>query len=142
MTLRLAYTWLNTLVLFKFIHAICFWWNAECLGCGMMRMWDIRDDGCSEWGMLDVCDIADMEYLRSGMFGMQNVYDVECLELGCLWFEIFRMYDVRDVVCGMWNACWDVECWFTKWLESKMDRFNLKSRFGIKFLTLPVMLLI
>ena len=56
-------------------------------------MWDVGDVGC--WGceMLGMWDVGDVGYLGCGIIGMRNVQD----------------WDVRNMGCGMWDVCRDVE---------------------------------
>ena len=73
MTFTLSNTTLNNKALSQFIHDICFLWNVGCsaywifgicdvqdvresrnvgyLGCGISKIWDVWDVGCSECGM-------------------------------------------------------------------------------------------
>ena len=76
----------------------------ECLGCGMFRMWDVRDVGCLGCEMFVMWDVGHVEYLGCRMFRMWDVKDVGCLG------------------CGMW----DVGC-FAGWgmLIYKMPSQNI-----------------
>ena len=105
--------------------------DVGCLGCGMFVMWDVQDVqdvGYSGCGMCGMWDVRDVECRGCGIFGMCNVEDV-----GCSWCGMFGEWDVRDVGCGMWDACWDVGCWFTKCLK-KWARFKVEYFKGFFFL--------
>ena len=46
------------------------------------------------------------------MLEMWDVRDIR--DVGCLGCEIFGMWDVREVGCGMWDVFRHVRCLFTK----------------------------
>lgn len=76
----------------------------ECLGCGYL--------GCEMFGIWEVQDAGCLGY---EMFGIRDVWYV-----GCLGYEVFRMCDIwcvdaRGAACGIWDVCWDLECWFAKY---------------------------
>ena len=50
--------------------------------------------GCLGFRMFCMCDVRDVGCWACGMFGM--------------WYV--RMWDARDVGCGMWDVCRDVGC--------------------------------
>ena len=76
----------------RYAREVAYW------GYGMLGMWDIGDVGCWRCGMLGMWDVGDVGCWGCGMLGMRNVQD----------------WDVRNMGCGMWDVCRDVERWFTK----------------------------
>ena len=74
--------------------------DVGCSGCGMFRMWDVRD----------VRDVGDVGCAGCGMFGMWDVGDVGCWGCGML-----GMWDVWDVGCGMFAGMWDVDLQNALW---------------------------
>ena len=59
--------------------------------------------------MFGMWDAWDVEYLGYEMLGMWDVQD-----LGYSVCAIIRMCNVRDVECGMWNVCWNVDMFIYK----------------------------
>ena len=64
-------------------------WRCGFSGCGMSRMWDVRNVGCSGSGMFDMWDDRNEECSVCGMFRMWDVLDVRCSgcgmwDVGCL----------------------------------------------------------
>ena len=54
------------------------------LGCGILAMYNIYDEGCSRFGMFRIWDVQDWAYLGCEVFRIWDVGDVVCLGFGML----------------------------------------------------------
>ena len=65
------------------------------------------------YGILRMKDFSDVNFFGCGMLGLWDVGDMGCWGCG-----IFGMWNARVVGClgcTMWDVCWNVGCWFTKY---------------------------